>query len=96
MSETDETTYGLVVSFPDESASFVHGYEAGSIGYRMEHTAEQVIEEMVHTENEEVFRRMCASFGWSAEFSPTEPPMDEYRIVELRRLPRRKHLAVVK
>ena len=96
MSETDETTYGLVVSFPDERASFVRGYEAGLIGYRMEHTAEQVIEELVHTANEEVLRAMCAAFVWSAEFRPTEPPMDEYRIVELRRLPQRKHLAVVK
>lgn len=93
---TEAEDYRLVVAFPDESASFVHGYEAGAIGYRMEHTAEQVIEETVHTANEEVLQRMGAGFGWSVEFRPTDPPMDEWRVVEVRRLPQRKHLAVVK
>lgn len=96
MSEEDQSDYRLIVSFPDESSSFVNGYEAGAIGYRMEHTAEQVIEETVHTENCEVFQRMCAGFGWEVEFSPTNPPMYEWRIAHFRRLPQRKHLAVVK
>jgi len=96
MSKEDQSDYRLIVSFPDESSSFVNGYEAGAIGYRMEHTAEQVIEETVHTANEAVLNAMGAGFGWSVAFRPTEPEMDEWRIVELRRLSQRKHLSVVK
>lgn len=92
----EEAVYGLIVSFPDQSASFVHGYEAGKLGYRMEFTAEQSIEDMVHTENEEVIRRMCNAFGWSCEFTQITPPMKEWRNVRLERLPQRKHLSVVK
>lgn len=94
--QAEDTPYQLIVAFPDASASFVHGYEAGSLGYRMNHTAEQVIEECIHTENEEVLRRMCAGFGWEVDFEPSDPPMDEWRLAKLRRLPQRKHLAIVK
>ena len=66
--EEEQSDYRLIVSFPDESPSFVNGYEAGAIGYRMEHTAEQVIEETVHSANQEVLRRMCAGFGWEFTF----------------------------
>ena len=96
MSEEEQSDYRLLVSFTDQSASFVNGYEAGAIGYRMEHTAEQMIEETVHTATQEVLRSMCAGFGWEVEFQPTTPTMDEWCIAHLRRLPQRKHLAIVK
>ena len=32
----EPTEYGLIVSFPDESASFTNGFEAGAIWERME------------------------------------------------------------
>lgn len=92
--ESADERYRLIVAFPDGSPSFVHGYEAGKLGYRMQFTAEQTIEEMVHTANEEVLRRMAVAYGWSAEFEISE--IEEWTTVRLTRLPAKKHLAVVK
>jgi len=73
VSENDEKSeYGLLVSFEDQSASYVHGYEAGGIWQRMRSGTEAEIEIMVHSVNRETLRRMAVADGWSVEFTPTE------------------------
>jgi hypothetical protein len=64
--------YGLIVSFEDQSPSYVHGFEAGIIDARMKSGAEAEIEVVVHTENRETLRRMAVAYGWSVEFVDTE------------------------
>ena len=96
MSDTDTADYRLIVSFPDQSASFVHGYEAGQIGYRMQFTAEQSIEETVHSANAEVLTMMGIAYGWEMNFEDTEPPVEGWSIVKMSRLPVRHGLVVVK
>lgn len=63
----DDTAFGLIVSFPDQSASFVHGFEMGQLWQRMEHGAEAEITATVHDENREVIVRSADALGWSAE-----------------------------
>ncbi|MDE2098013.1 MAG: hypothetical protein KGL39_12240 [Patescibacteria group bacterium] len=64
---TDEQTYRLVVSFPDQSASFVHGFEAGRIDEQMRGGHVTEIEVTTHTENREVLTRMAVAVGWDIE-----------------------------
>lgn len=47
-----EQGYELVIQFEDQSASFVHGFEAGTIYGRMKERR-HVIEETVHATNAE-------------------------------------------
>jgi hypothetical protein len=70
--EDTNVSYGLVVSFEDQSASYVHGWEAGGIWQRMRSGAEAEIEATVHTANRETLSRMAVAEGWSIEFKPTE------------------------
>lgn len=70
-SNTENVEYGLIVSFEDQSASYVHGYEAGMLHQRMKSGAEAAIEMTVHIENQETIRRMAVAYGWEAEFKPT-------------------------
>ncbi len=86
-----ETGWGLIVSFPDASPSFVHGFEAGTISERFTSGREAEIERLtVHAANEEVIRRLCVAHGWECEFQPctdeTEKEYDEYRVVTLRKV----------
>jgi hypothetical protein len=64
---SENVSYGLLVSFPDGSPSFVHGYEAGLVGSDMKR-AEPEIKRTVHIENKEVLTRMAISYGYSFEF----------------------------
>jgi hypothetical protein len=72
MSDLENAEYGLIVSFEDQSASYVHGYEAGMLHARMNSGQEAEIESVVHTENQETLRRMAVAYGWEAVFEPTE------------------------
>lgn len=73
MSDTSENAeYGLIVSFEDQSASYVHGYEAGGIWERMRSGTVAEIETVVHAENRETLTRMATVEGWSIELKPTE------------------------
>ena len=64
--------YGLLVSFPDQSPSFVHGFEAGQLWERMDRGSALEIEATTHRENREVIRRMADQCGFDAEIQPTE------------------------
>lgn len=72
--QKNEGEYGLLVAFPDESHSFVHGFEAGQLWQCMHERDSVEIECTIHAENVEVIRRMCGSAGWACEFTPTELP----------------------
>ena len=58
----------LMVSFPDQSDSFVHGFEAGMIWQRMQ-AGEAVIESPLpyHFANCEVFHRLAEAGGYDIE-----------------------------
>lgn len=66
----DAAEFRCLVPFPDQSASFVHGFEAGLIWQRM-NAGEQVIgtnyEIATHSANEEVFRRTADAHGYLLE-----------------------------
>lgn len=69
---SEDANYGLIVSFEDQSASFVNGFEAGELWQRMRNGAEAEIEATVHTANRETITRMGIAEGWAVEFSATE------------------------
>jgi hypothetical protein len=73
---SENAQYGLIVSFEDQSASFVNGFECGKLAACMTTNADA--EELegrqisVHTANRVTIDRMCAAYGWSAEWQDTE------------------------
>jgi hypothetical protein len=73
---TENVQYGLVVSFADQSASFVNGFECGKLAVHMTQPELQAIIEgerlTVHTENRVTIERLCAAYGWSAEWQATD------------------------
>lgn len=83
MSE-ENVGYGLVVSFPDQSPSFVHGFEAGGIWEQMKFArlgASAALSMTVHTENLEVIERMAISQGWT--FSATLTAVQGWHRIEM-------------
>jgi hypothetical protein len=68
----------LVFAFPDGSASFVNGFEAGAIWQQMDGEGALEIDcgfvggFPVHTENVEVMRRMARARGYTIEVRPTD------------------------
>lgn len=66
MSE-EHAEYGLAVSFPDQSANFVHGFEAGQMDQRMISGETPIEDACVHVENEEVLRRLAEYRGYAVE-----------------------------
>lgn len=60
---TDTSEWGLIVAFPDGSASFVNGFAAGQIWEAMM-WSDPSIERTVRAENEEVIRRMAHAKGY--------------------------------
>lgn len=72
----DAREFRCLVPFPDQSASFVHGFEAGMIWQRMV-AREAVIgsadEVATHAENAAVFQRMADAQGYDLTI---EPPVD--------------------
>jgi len=81
--DAQEAVYGLVVSFPDQSASFTNGFEAGRLEQRMS-AGETPIESVVHTENEEVLRRLAEWQGYSVEWRASE--VEGWSYIELRKV----------
>lgn len=63
----EDTTYTLAFSFPDQLASFVHGYEAGAIGFRMQNGEAEIGTSggfPLHAANLELFERMAAYYNY--------------------------------
>ena|SRR3569832_2052508 len=88
MAESAE--FGLVVSFEEQSESYVHGFEAGGLSVRMKGDAPaddiEDVKITVHTANRVTIERMCTAYGWSATFEPTEYP--EWTYLTLTRAPK--------
>lgn len=67
----------LLVSFPDQSASFVHGFEAGQIWREMDGEGKLVIDRgfdegfPVHSENMTVIQNMARARGYEIVTKPT-------------------------
>jgi len=70
--------YTPFVKFPDDSASFVHGYEAGQIGAMMDEGRIGISQRPVHTANIEVLIRMSDAYGYEHELRETEYPEWHY------------------
>lgn len=60
--------YGLLVSFQDQSETFVLGFEAGQLWEIMRNTANTFVTS-IHAQNQELVMRMCGSLGWTPEFT---------------------------
>lgn len=63
--------YQLRVAFPDESPSFVYGFEAGKLWAQMLSGIVAEIEAVTHSENREIISRMAIAEGWDIEQEPT-------------------------
>lgn len=88
----DDTEMRCIVPFPDQSASFVHGFEAGLVWARMEAGQTHIDGNGVpfHEANLEVFRRMAAHFGYDMEAQPGDGTWAEITFTK-----RRSRLSVV-
>ena len=64
------TEYGLLVAFPDQSETFVLGFEAGQCWGRLE--AGDAADRTIHTKNQEVVRRMARHFSYDVQFTDVE------------------------
>lgn len=74
---SEDSEMGLLYAFPDGSASFVHGFEAGQIVALMQSKEAEIdrgYEEgiPIHTANVELLGRMCAHYGYALESKPTD------------------------
>jgi hypothetical protein len=85
MEGTEAFGYELVVSFPDQSPSFAHGFEAGKIYERLsrinvgEGSAASFVT-LILPGNGEVVRRIAEAKGWKVEIEPsTEAPNDWHK-----------------
>lgn len=87
-----EGEWGLIVAFPDESAPFVHGFEAGQIWEAMTRS-DPTIERCVHTANKEVIERMARQKGYSITWVPTS--LEEWTDVKLKKTEPESHLRAV-
>lgn len=73
MSEhADAAGYDLIVSFPDPSPTFVHGFEAGMLWQMMQSGAVAEIDRSTHAENREIIARMAVAAGWTVDVTPTD------------------------
>ena len=62
-------TYELMIAFDDQSASFVHGFEAGRVYGAMKGKLHH-IQETVHTVNAELFAQMAARESYTIKLTP--------------------------
>lgn len=89
----DDSDWGLMVAFTDDSPSFVNGFEAGIIWALLE-AGQASIERTVHAENREVIERMARRMGYSCEFVETE--VEGWLELVLTKLRPASHLSVVR
>ena len=89
---SNDSEYGLIVRFHDQSHSYVHGFEAGIIWRRME-SGEQDFSATIHDENIAVIRDMAAACGLSATINESE--VEGWSYAEFSTLPTKKKLTLV-
>lgn len=82
---SDQHQYGLVVSFPDQSESFVLGFEAGGVWERLKAGETPLTLEIVHTKNREVIDRMATAEGYEIVWGTTSDP-DQWSCCEMRKV----------
>ena len=88
----NKTDYSCIVPFPDQSKSFVHGFEAGMIWQCMLDGEREISPDVaVHADNEEVFRRMASAQGYDIEIDGRGDGWFMLRLTK-----RRNRLTVVK
>lgn len=58
--------YKLMIEFPDQSPSFVHGFETGRLWERLG-TGASTIVDWFSPENFELIKMMCGHFGYTWE-----------------------------
>ena len=63
--------YQLLVSFPDQSPTFCHGFEAGKLWAEMRGGLSAEIETTTRVENREVILRMATAEGWEVRRTPS-------------------------
>ncbi len=86
--------YSLIVSFPDQSETFVLGFEAGMIWEKLQ-AGVLDFDLTIHTANTEVIQRMCEASKVIPTLTPTEFP--EWTNLSFRlRLPAKPNLRLVK
>lgn len=89
---SEGTEWKPLVSFADQSESYVHGFEAGMIWQRMQ-SKEPEIEATVHVENEVTIINMANATGYAAEFESVG--VDGWSSLLLTLRPATGHLSVV-
>lgn len=96
MENNEFVAYGLVISFPDQSESFVHGFEAGEIYKELELGVTSVKPPVpIHTANKEIICRMCDVHGYDVEF--TDSDYEEWTYISITKRPEHRHkLRVIK
>lgn len=68
-----ESNYDLLVSFPDQSETFVLGFEAGQLWETLKAgSGEMMYGLTMHTANEEAFTRIGRHYGCTVEFKRLE------------------------
>ena len=64
------SNYGLLVAFPDQSETFVLGFEAGQCWERL--VDGDLSDRTIHSANSEVVRRIARSFNMDVTILPTD------------------------
>jgi hypothetical protein len=67
-----DTTYGLVLRFPDQSESFALGFEAGEIYRRMKEEQPAELVACLHTKNTELYIDMAKLHGYHFKVVATD------------------------
>jgi len=94
---SEDVEFRPIVSFPDQSSSFVNGFEAGMVWQRMQ-AGEEVIDRGTpyHFANCEVFHRMADAAGYDIECSDREDEASEWvEVTFIRRPVVKGHLSLV-
>ncbi len=95
--EYEQTDHSLIISFPDQSASFVHGYESGILDEKMNNGDSTEIEQCVHSENLEVITRMAQAYHWDFQIVEKAPDgLEEWTYIKLTKNESGPRLRVVK
>lgn len=76
----DPADFGCRVPFPDQSPSFVHGFEAGMLWGKMTTGKDPIDSDLpYHADNRAVFERMAAAEGYVMEWRPCDG-LDEWAV----------------
>ena len=74
---TESNKYGLLISFPDQSQSFVHGFEAGMVFNELANEPES-FDVTGRAENVELYERIADYYGY--DVVKTDAGNDWYRL----------------